>query len=335
MNLQNHKFLFSAAMLIAGLSAFYSYNTFQRARTIEQEIDNYSALNRELLAAIEENTQQRLALEKDIDRLNNELLLSAAHVSGLDSTIVDLQARVDPDYESLREQARQEIAAEQEQPNDNPLAGVMKLYSDPDLAYSMATMQVNSLYSGFLNALDSSTLDIDAIRELLIDTTVQQNLLLMEIASGEVDSAEPRESPNPNAIVDALSSVLSSDEIELFGDYQETQTRRIYESAYKTQLSMTAPDLPEDVQELVVATIVAEIGAVTDPTMINFIPNGSNDDILSSIYDRQLEALRIAQNQLASEVAPEYRGQIDRFVEQLVDQQEMVIQMTELMSNPQ
>ena len=112
MNSKNRKTLFSAAILIACFGAIYSYTLLQRVSLMELEINNYSTVNADLLETIAENTEQRLALENEISRLNDELLTANTKSSSQASAIVALQEMIDPDYELLREQALQAALTE-------------------------------------------------------------------------------------------------------------------------------------------------------------------------------------------------------------------------------
>ena len=141
--MQPNKLTLLAACAVLLVGSIWVGNENQKLRQQFALAESYQS---QLQALLDSNAQQRLQYESQIDALNQQLASSAYQLSNLSATLQETRLAVDPNYEALLQQAREEVAAQSRQRGGTPSRTAFSAFSDPDNALAMANESMPRMY---------------------------------------------------------------------------------------------------------------------------------------------------------------------------------------------
>ena len=228
------KILLGLAIAMLLVSGGYAYQLSGQNQLKEQQVSDYKAQLRQLLADTEANSLVRLDYEKRIDALQREVNVLNSQLSSTASQL-QIAEQGSTDTQALEREIRQQVAAEYQKRRDNTPAesryGLAKQLAQMDRMERSEFMSMQNRYGDFIGSLDVSDERMDVIIGAFSNVIATENQarmeLIQQVQSGEVSlEALPDKMMGVHDRVsqlDELSYVLTEDELAAFSEYQDQQ----------------------------------------------------------------------------------------------------------------
>ena len=202
----------------------------------------------------ESNAQQRLQFESEISDLNEQFSSATYQLSNLSSTL-----QVDPNYDALLQQARDEVAqqASQRQPSTNRTA--FASFTDPDNARARANESMPKLYDSYLNALGIPGTERQRIMETLVDFGAQRYQMLDELLAGSMSPDQAVALFGANALSENLQTSLTATQQVDLRQYDQLLKFDTLREVYQQSLRNTGTALEGAIQEQVTQALIDEV----------------------------------------------------------------------------
>jgi chromosome segregation ATPase len=209
--------------------AIYVYSTHQQSQLQKQELDFY-------INQLEESSLKRLALEKEIKQLSNELNAAIRQFNTQARELQDSKELIDPEYEQLENKIRIEIAEEYKQQQEyvEDVPGKVSLIRqlsalNPENLNSL--ISVNAQYSEFINSLNVSDERLEEVITALSNMTELQSQAMQDLMSQRFSQNLSRRDlraqmvtiNSPERIREVLSYELTDYELDAFTEFQQNQ----------------------------------------------------------------------------------------------------------------
>ncbi len=212
--------------------AVYAFSVQQANWQQEQQLAVSRDQLQQMLVDIEANTLRRLDYERQISELQKQLLTASNQVQTLDSQLVQAREQIDPDFQRMETDLRRRIAAENtrqiQRASQTPSTGALiSALSNVDQAERMSVIAVQVQYGNFLSSLNTSEDRKNQIAQAMVNLVTQQNQARMELAQQQLEPQQMRQQmralSDPAAAREAMSYVLTGEEMQMFEEYQQTQ----------------------------------------------------------------------------------------------------------------
>ena len=224
-----------ALLLIASLTAFQFYSQY---RLQSDQLSQVQTLLNEMRAELDGFAEQRISYESQIAGLNRELSASRDTAAALNNELALAQEQISPDLSRIEQQIRQRVIREverQQQQNDLPTrTRLLQQLASLEREELAEIMSLQSIYGGFLQALDVSDERMEEIVDALTSQIAVNNRARREIIEENVGNPEGRRSirrglfalDSPSAQREAVSYFLDETELAVFDSFQEERQQQ-------------------------------------------------------------------------------------------------------------
>ena len=223
-----------ALLLIASLMTFQFYS---RYRLQSDQLSQVQTLLNEMRTELDGFAEQRISYESQITGLNRELSASRDTAAALNKELALAQEQISPDLSRIEQQIRQRVIreVERQQQNDLPTrTRLLQQLASLEREELAEIMSLQSIYGGFLQALDVSDERMEEIVDALTSQIAENNRARREIIEENVGNPEGRRSirrelfalDSPSAQREAVSYFLDETELAVFDSFQEERQQQ-------------------------------------------------------------------------------------------------------------
>lgn len=224
-----------ALLLIATSMAFQFYS---RYRLQGDQLSQVQTLLNEMRAELDGFAEQRISYESQIAGLNRDLSASRDTAAALNNELALAQEQISPDLSGIEQQIRRRVIREVEsrqQQNDLPTrTRLLQQLARLEREELAEIMSLQSIYGGFLQALDVSDERMEEIVDALTSQIAVNNRARREIIEENVGNPEGRRSirrglfalDSPSAQREAVSYFLDETELAVFDSFQEERQQQ-------------------------------------------------------------------------------------------------------------
>lgn len=176
---------------------------------------------------------------------------------------------------------------------------------------SMARMQVDAQFGGFLNTLNSDPRKRTQVENALIKVISDRAELSAQVARGQGNAVELETHASYAYLRGQLAPLLSRAELQRLDDEQGTVARRNLRQNYAEQLERTAPDMSEASETMVLDSLVDH--------MLFRRENAEQRNQLTpdEVVNQQLMSLRDAREELEPKLSGVELDQFNTFMNQI------------------
>ncbi|MCG8415747.1 MAG: hypothetical protein MI746_16150 [Pseudomonadales bacterium] len=224
--------LVGTSIVVLGLAAFAFSQWFGAANQREQlaTLERYVS---DLQAELENQGSSQVDYETQLNELRRELSSSRNQINSLQSELATAQEQIDPEIVLLEQQIRERVIMELQQSPQQLLSRteLIKQLNDLGPLELGQLMSLQATYGGFLQKLDVDESRMEVLIDGLGNIMEEQNQRRMQVIeeiSNNPDAVERfREQlftmNSPDAQRDALSFLLSDEELAVYDEFREEQ----------------------------------------------------------------------------------------------------------------
>jgi hypothetical protein len=280
-------------------------------QSLQQHLDLALSYQSQLQELSQSNAQQRLQYESEIGDLNQQLSSATYQLSNLSSTLQKTRLQVDPNYDDLLQQARDEVAQQtnQRQPGTNGTA--FAAFTDPENARARANDSMPKLYDSYLNALGIPGTERQRIMETLVDFGAQRYQMLDELLAGSMSSDQAVALFGANALSENLQNSLTATQQVDLRQYDQLLKFDTLREVYQQSLRNTGTALAGATQEQVTQALIDEVVSAEN----NWGALVAEDGSMRSAYNDKLAAFDRARDVLEPDLNTQQLEHLDRFIE--------------------
>ena len=280
-------------------------------RQLRRQIDLAIDYRSQLQTLSERNAQQRLEFQDQIDGLNRQLASSAYQLSNLSNLLQETRLAVDPNYEDLLRQAREEVAQQNRQPAGGSGRTAFSAFLDPDNALAMANENMPRMYDSFLNALGIPGTERQQLMNAMLDFGAQRYQLLGDLLAGSLSPDQARAFFGANALATNMGMRLSREQQDDLRQYDLLLKQDTLREVYQQALLRSGSAIEGLLQEQVMQVLLDELVSAEN----NWGALVAEDGSMLSAQSDKVAAFDRAREQLASNLDEEQIAQLDRFIE--------------------
>lgn len=225
----------STVAILTAAAAFGGYQLLTESTLQREQLASYENYVAELQSELKTFAEQQVRYETDLNMLRRELANSESQINTLQNDLEEARAQIDPDIVQLEQQIRDRVIVEMQQSSQQSLSRVDLVKQlntlQPEELGELMTMQ--SMYGGFLNELDVDDERMAVLVDGLSNIISEQNQARMDALEELRNSPEQRNPralrqrmmaiDSPEARLEALSYLLSEEEMDLYQEYTEQQ----------------------------------------------------------------------------------------------------------------
>jgi hypothetical protein len=280
-------------------------------QSLQQHLDLALSYQSQLQELSQRNAQQRLQFESEISDLNEQLSSATYKLSNLSGTPEKTRLQVDPNYDALLQQARDEVAQQtnQRQPGTNGTA--FAAFTDPENARARANESMPKLYDSYLNALGIPGTERQRIMETLVDFGAQRYQMLDELLAGSMSPDQSVALFGANALSESLQNSLTATQQYDLRQYDQLLKFDTLREVYQQSLRNTGTALAGATQEQVTQALIDEIVSAEN----NWGALVAEDGSMRSAYNDKLAAFDRARDVLEPGLNTQQLQHLDRFIE--------------------
>lgn len=313
----NTALLLTSAALLVG-AAWLGWENLQLRQRNEQALA-YQAQIRDLGEA---NSRQRAQYEEHIADLNRQLRSSAYQLSQLSGQLQETRLAVDPDYEALLQQARDEVARQDQDRVAGRVRSAFSRYAEPDTALELARENMPRLYDSYINALGIPGTERQQVMNALLDFGARRYQMLSELLAGTLSEDQARALFGADALVASMAMALNADQQRELRLYDRLLKQDTLREVYQEALNRSGSAIDGPARERVVQALVSELVSAEN----NWGALVAEDGSMLSAYDDRVVAFERARESLAAELDPEQLEQLDRFIEAQNDGVDVILE---------
>lgn len=223
------------AVTALGAVGIIQWQHYQRQ---EQQITAYEQHVQQLLGEVEAASMRRLEAEKELEQMRSTLEEVRSQISSVNNQLQLAQERINPEYEVMEQRIRREVRSELQtqrpQQTISSRGNLLRQLNQLDPAELGNLMTMQSMYGGFLQALNVDDARMEIIVDGLSNVISEQNQarmdLLVQLQQENADPSQFRERMqainNPETQAEALSFILTEEEMALFKQFQASQPQQ-------------------------------------------------------------------------------------------------------------
>ena len=193
-----------------------------------------------LLNDIETASVSRLETRKQVEQMGRTLSELRSQLAAVNSQLHIAQQQVNPEIavieERIRREVRNEMRAQAEPPTYNSRSDLLRKVTQLDPVELGELLSLQGTYGSFLQALDVDDDRFETIVDGLSNIAADQNQARMALLQQmQQDGADPRNFRrqmttinNPAAQAEALSFILTEEELALFNAVQASQPQQTF-----------------------------------------------------------------------------------------------------------
>ena len=280
-------------------------------QSLQQHLDLALSYQSQLQELSKSNAQQRLQFVSEISDLNEQLSSATYQLSNLSSTLQKTRLQVDPNYDALLQQARDEVAQQtsQRQPSTNSTA--FASFTDPENARARANDSMPKLYDSYMNALGIPGTERQRIIKTLVDFGAQRYQMLDELLAGSMSPDQSVALFGANALSESLQNSLTATQQVDLRQYDQLLKFDTLREVYQQSLRNTGTALAGATQEQVTQALIDEIVSAEN----NWGALVAEDGSMRSAYNDKLAAFDRARDVLEPGLNTQQLQHLDRFIE--------------------
>ena len=273
---------------------------------LQADIDDYRRQLREQTETADERRQEMAQRAGD---LQQELAEARNQLVNLSNQLSETREMISPDYERLLQQAREEVAGEQQTVQSSGAARAMSV--DPETARAVAAARVPELYGDFVSELGLDADGQERVMSALVEFSSMRSQMRADLLSGNLTPQQALDLFGADALSRNLANLLGGDQLAELQQYDNFLNRDAARLIYNETLSRMGASLSGDAQQLALQTVLDELYSEANNFGALVGPDGS----MRTAYNSQLEAYDRARRQLQGELDPEQLNQLDRFID--------------------
>lgn len=310
-------FILAGGVLLAGVVWLGIEN-----RQLREQLEVAMSYQTQLQASSESNAQQRLQFEGQIAALNRQLASSALQLSNLSATLQEARLAVDPNYETLLQQARDEVAAQSRQQAGTAGRSPFSAFSDPANALAMANESMPRMYENYINALGVPGTERQQVMAALLDFGAQRYQMLGDLLAGSLTPEQASYLYGANSLADGMAASLSIEQQDDLLQYDRLLKQDTLREVYQQALSRTGSAIEGMIQDQVMQALMDELvseennwGAIVD-----------EDGSMLNAHSDKVAAFDRARERLAPSLDSEQLAQLERFIDAESDGVDVILE---------
>ncbi|MFT7472093.1 MAG: hypothetical protein ACI8XU_001990 [Kiritimatiellia bacterium] len=280
-------------------------------QSLQQHLGLALSYQSQLQELSESNAQQRLQFESEISDLNEQLSSATYQLSNLSSTLQKMRLQVDPNYDALLQQARDEVAQQTNQRQPGTNATAFASFTDPENARARANDSMPKLYDSYLNALGIPGTERQRIMETLVDFGAQRYQMLDELLAGSMPPDQAVALFGANALSENLQNSLTATQQVDLRQYDQLLKFDTLREVYQQSLRNTGTALEGATQEQVTLALINEVVSAEN----NWGALVAEDGSMRSAYNDKLAAFDRARDVLEPDLNTQQLEHLDRFID--------------------
>ena len=219
--------------------------------------------------------------------------------------------QVDPNYDALPQQARDEVAQQASQRRPSTTGTAFSSFTDTENARARANEIMPKLYDSFLNALGIPGTERQRIMEALVDFGAQRYQMLDELLAGSISPDQAVALFGADALSENLQNLLTATQQDDLRQYDQLLRNDTLREVYQQSLRNMGTALEGAAREEVTQALVNEIVSAEN----NWGSLVAEDGSMRSAYNDKLAAFDRARNALGPDLNTQQLEHLDRFIE--------------------
>ena len=219
--------------------------------------------------------------------------------------------QVDPNYDALPQQARDEVAQQASQRRPSTTETAFSSFTDTENARARANEIMPKLYDSFLNALGIPGTERQRIMEALVDFGAQRYQMLDELLAGSISPDQAVALFGADALSENLQNLLTATQQDDLRQYDQLLRNDTLREVYQQSLRNLGTALEGATREEVTQALVNEIVSAEN----NWGSLVAEDGSMRSAYNDKLAAFDRARNALGPDLNTQQLEHLDRFIE--------------------
>jgi hypothetical protein len=219
--------------------------------------------------------------------------------------------QVDPNYDALPQQARDEVAQQASQRRPSTTGTAFSSFTDTENARARANEIMPKLYDSFLNALGIPGTERQRIMEALVDFGAQRYQMLDELLAGSISPDQAVALFGADALSENLQNLLTATQQDDLRQYDQLLRNDTLREVYQQSLRNMGTALEGATREEVTQALVNEIVSAEN----NWGSLVAEDGSMRSAYNDKLAAFDRARNALGPGLNTQQLEHLDRFIE--------------------
>ena len=219
--------------------------------------------------------------------------------------------QVDPNYDALLQQARDEVAQQASQRRPSTTGTAFSSFTDTENARARANEIMPKLYDSFLNALGIPGTERQRIMETLVDFGAQRYQMLDELLAGSISPDQAVALFGADALSKNLQNLLTATQQDDLRQYDQLLRNDTLREVYQQSLRNMGTALEGATREEVTQALINEVVSAEN----NWGSLVAEDGSMRSAYNDKLAAFDRARNTLGPDLNTQQLEHLDRFIE--------------------
>jgi hypothetical protein len=219
--------------------------------------------------------------------------------------------QVDPNYDALLQQARDEVAQQASQRRPSTTGTAFSSFTDTENARARANEIMPKLYDSFLNALGIPGTERQRIMETLVDFGAQRYQMLDELLAGSISPDQAVALFGADALSENLQNLLTATQQDDLRQYDQLLRNDTLREVYQQSLRNMGTALEGATREEVTQALINEVVSAEN----NWGSLVAEDGSMRSAYNDKLAAFDRARNALGPDLNTQQLEHLDRFIE--------------------
>jgi hypothetical protein len=219
--------------------------------------------------------------------------------------------QVDPNYDALLQQARDEVAQQASQRRPSTTGTAFSSFTDTENARARANEIMPKLYDSFLNALGIPGTERQRIMETLVDFGAQRYQMLDELLAGSISPDQAVALFGADALSENLQNLLTATQQDDLRQYDQLLRNDTLREVYQQSLRNMGTALEGATREEVTQALINEVVSAEN----NWGSLVAEDGSMRSAYNDKLAAFDRARKALEPDLNTQQLDHLDRFIE--------------------
>ena len=289
---------------------------------LQQKLDLAMSYQSQLQDILETNAEQHLQSENEITDLNQQISSAAYQLSNLSRTLQETRLQVDPNYDALLQQARDEVAQQTRQRRPSTTETAFASFTNPENARALANESMPKLYDSYLNALGIPGTERQRVMEAMVDFGAQRYQMLGELLAGSLSSEQASTVFGADALSENLQNSLTTTQQDDLRQYDRLLKYDTLREIYQQALRNTGTALDAAIQEQVTGALIDEVLSAEN----NWGALVAEDGSMRSAYNDKLTAFDRARDFLEPDLNTQQLEHLDRFIDAQVSGIDVILE---------
>lgn len=301
---------FSVILIVGLLVAGIAFLLFENQR-METQLQLAMSYQSQVQQLAEENVGMRLELEAKIEAMNTQINSAGHQLANLSNILQETKLKIDPNYDALLQQARDEVIQEERQRRDTAGRSPFASFSDPANARALAMDNLPRMYDSYLNALGIPGTERQQVMNAMVEFGTQRYQMLAALLEGRLTAEQANQFFAEGALSRQLETVLSQEQQAELRQYDLFLKQDTLQEVYRQELNRTGDAINAVIQDQIMQVLVDEILSEQN----NYGALVAEDGSMLSAHGDKIAAFARARERLLPELNAEQLGQLDRFID--------------------